>query len=376
MRFIILSALSALSLQGLAQKYYLFIGTYTGKGSKGIYVYRFDAATGKAEWVSNTDSVSNPSFLALSANGKYLYAVNENGGSEPGEVSAFSFDKAHGRLKLLNRQPSGGDHPCYITVTRNNKWVVAGNYTGGNLSIFPVEASGRLKPYAQLVQHSGSGPNPDRQEKAHVHATVLSPSEDRLLVPDLGMDKVVVYPFRPASGKPLDTLRRSSAVSKPGSGPRHLAFHPNGRFAYLMEEMSGTVAVYRYRQGKLEFVQRISSHPADFKGNMGSADIHLSPDGKFLYASNRGDANNIAIFSVNSSTGRLAGKGWQSTQGKTPRNFMIDPTGNYLLVANQQTNTVVIFKRNPATGLLRDTGHRIEVPNPVCLVMGGEAFSR
>lgn len=370
MRFIILSALSALSLQGFVQKYYLFIGTYTGKGSKGIYVYRFDAATGKAEWVSNTDSVSNPSFLALSASGKYLYAVNENGGSEPGEVSSFSFDKANGRLKLLNRQPSGGDHPCYITVTRNNKWVIAGNYTGGNFSVFPVDANGRLRPYAQLVQHRGSSANPDRQEKAHVHATVLSPSEDRLLVPDLGMDKVMVYPFRPASARPLDTLQRSSAVSKPGNGPRHLTFHPNGRFAYLMEEMSGTVAVYRYRQGKLEFVQRISSHPSDFKGNMGSADIHLSPDGKFLYASNRGDANNIAIFSVNSSTGRLANKGWQSTQGKTPRNFMIDPTGNYLLVANQQTNTVVIFKRNPATGLLRDTGNRIEVPNPVCLVMG------
>lgn len=370
MRFILLSALSALSFQGFAQTYHLFIGTYTDKGSKGIYVYRFDAATGKAQWVSNTDSISNPSFLALSANGKYLYAVNENGGSVPGEVSAFSFDRTSGRLKLLNRQPSGGDHPCYISVTKNNRWVIAGNYTGGNFSVFPVERNGWLRPYAQLVQHNGSGADPERQEKAHVHATVLSPLEDRLLVSDLGTDKVVIYPFRPESGKPLDTLSGSSASSQPGSGPRHLAFHPNGRFAYLMEEMSGTVAVYRYRGGKLEPVQRISSHPADFKGAIGSADIHMSPDGKFLYASNRGDANNIAVFSVNASTGKLANKGWQSTQGKGPRNFTIDPTGNYLLVANQQTNTVVIFKRNPTTGLLRDTGHRIEVPNPVCLILG------
>jgi 6-phosphogluconolactonase len=368
MRLILLSTLSALSMCGLAQEYHLFIGTYTGNGSKGIYVYSFNAATGRAALVSHTDSVSNPSFLTVSKDGRFVYSVNENSGEEA-RVSAFSFSKTSGKLRLINQQPSGGDHPCYITVTKDNKWVIAGNYTGGNLSVFPVQKDGSLKPSAQLVQHRGSGTNPQRQEKAHVHATVLSPKEDYLLTPDLGIDKVMVYPFRAAARQPIDTVRRTSAASKPGSGPRHITFHPNGKFAYLMEEMGGTVAVYKFEKGRLTFVQRISSHPTGFKGDIGSADIHLSPDGKFLYASNRGEANSIAIYSVNSATGRLTSKGFQPTLGVKPRNFMIDPTGKYLLVANQETNAVVIFRRNAATGLLRDSGQRIEVPSPVCLAV-------
>jgi 6-phosphogluconolactonase len=369
MRIYILTMLLLSSLITSAQKYHLFIGTYTDKGSKGIYVYEFDAATGKAKQVSHTDSISNPSYLAISANGRYVYAVNETGGPEGGGVSAFSFNRGTGRLSFMNRQPSGGDHPCYISVTKNNKWVVVGNYTGGNVAVLPVSGNGSLQPMTQLVQHQGTGPDKGRQEKAHVHAAVLSKTEDRLFVPDLGIDQVMVYPFRQQRRQPVDTIAAARATSESGSGPRHLRFHPNGKFAYLVEELTGTVTVYSYNNGRLKKLQRISSHPSDYKGSIGSADIHVSPDGRFVYASNRGDANNLAIYSVHPATGLLTLKGFQGTLGLTPRNFMIEPSGKFLLVANQNSDQVVVFRRNAVTGLLRDTGERISVSRPVCLQM-------
>ena len=352
-----------------AQSYRLLVGTYTnGGGSKGIYVYDFNAATGEAKWLSNTNGdVSNPSYLAVSTNGKYVYAVNENGGNKPGEVSAFSFNKKSGELLFINKQSSGGDHPCYVTLTKNGKWAIVGNYSGGNFSVFPVKPDGSLEPYKQLIQHSGSSVNEQRQKKPHVHATVLSQKEDYLFVPDLGIDKVMIYPFNTAKQTPLDTTKPSFAAAAPGNGPRHFEIHPGGKYAYLMEELSGTVAVYQYHKGQLKFIQRISSHPEDYKGSIGSADIHVSPDGKFLYASNRGDANTLAIFSIGAD-GKLTSKGFQSVMGSSPRNFMIDSTGKYLLVANQNSNNIVVFKRDKTTGLLTETT-QIQVPNPVCLKM-------
>jgi 6-phosphogluconolactonase len=356
------------SLPGIAQEYFLFIGTYTGSGSKGIYVYRFDAATGTAQWVNNTDSAANPSFLALAPDGKHLYAVNETGGDQPGHASAYAFDRATGALTFLNTQPTGGDHPCYVSVEKSGRWAMVGNYSGGNLTAFPIRSDGTLKPYAQLVQHTGTGAIKERQERAHVHAAVFSPDQRYLFSPDLGTDKLMIYRFNAASKEPLQPAKVPFAKSTPGSGPRHFRFSPNKKFAYLIEELSGTVAAYAYKNGTLTFLQRISTHPADYTGAKGSADIHLSPDGKFLYASNRGDANSIAVFSVVAS-GRLQLKGIQSTMGVHPRNFMIDPTGQYLLVANALSDGVVIFRRSPKTGLLRDTGQRIGVPKPVCLQM-------
>lgn len=366
MRLLLSLCLSLFAAAAQAQELYLFAGTYTDRGSKGIYVYRFNTRTGQAVWVSNTDSVANPSYLTIAPGGRFVYAVNETGGSQPGGVSAFSFDRATGRLTFLNRQPSGGDHPCHITTDRQGKWVVVGNYTGGNLSALPIRADGALQPPTQLVQHSGSSINAARQEKAHVHAAVLSPDQQYLFSPDLGTDKVMAYRFLPNTQKPLQPAQPPFAASAPGSGPRHFTFHPRQKRAYLMEELSGTVAVFSYNNGQLAFLQRIDAHPAGYTGARGSADIHLSPDGKFLYASNRGDANSIAIFSV-LADGRLKWKGHQPSLGIAPRNFVIDPTGNYLLVANQQTNNIVIFRRNRQTGLLQDTGQQIEVPNPVCL---------
>ena len=351
-----------------AQEYFLVIGTYTSGKSEGIYVYRFNTKTGSAEYVSTATGISNPSYLATSPSGKYIYAVNENGNQAQGEISAFSFDQTNGTLQHLNKQVSG-DHPCYVTVHASGKWVIAGNYTGGNLAAFPVNTNGSLKPYAQSVQHKGKSVNTKRQEKPHVHATVFSPDNKYLLVPDLGIDKVMNYRFNKESIKPLSAAAVPYIKSEPGSGPRHLEFHPNKKFLYVIAELTGKVAAYRYQDGKYTLLQLISSHSDDYTGTKGSADIHVSPDGNFLYASNRGDANDIAIFSIDKKTGKLKTIGFQSTLGKTPRNFMIDPTGQYLLVANQQSDNIIIFKRDALTGLLTETGNKIEVPNPVCLKM-------
>ena len=357
------------SVQSFSQDYFLFVGTYTGSGSKGIYVYQFNALTGETRWVSNTDSssASNPSYLAVSQNGKFVYAVHEDGDQKNGNIAAYSFNRTTGKLNLINKQLSGGDHPCYVSVSNNNKWVAVANYTGGSAAVFAVNTDGSLKAGPQVMQHKGNSVVPQRQDKPHVHSTVFSPKEDYLFASDLGTDKVVVYKFNAAAKKPLAEV--AFAASAPGSGPRHLTFHPNKKFAYLVEELSGTVAGYQFSDGKLNFVQRIATHPEDYKGNIGSADIHISPDGRFLYASNRGDENTITIFSVNPVTGKLSLAGFQPTLGRTPRNFMIDPSGNFLLVANQNTDNIVIFRRNKNTGLLTPTGAEIKVPKPVCLKM-------
>ena len=219
MRLFLFFSLLIFSFQGTAQEYFLFVGTYTNNGSKGIYVYKFNAATGEAKWVSNTDSAANPSYLSLSPGGKYVYAVYEEGGQKNGQVSAYAFDRATGRLRFLNQQPTGGDHPCYVSNTRDNKWVAVANYTGGNFSVFPVHADGSLKPAVQTIQHEGSGANKARQAKPHVHAAVFSPKDDYLFVPDLGIDKVKVYKFSPSVSEPLKPAEPAFAASEAGAVP-------------------------------------------------------------------------------------------------------------------------------------------------------------
>ncbi len=357
------------SISSMSQNFYLFAGTYTGTGSKGIYVYRFNAATGKASLLSNTDSVINPSYLTISPDAKYVYAVNETHGENPGSVSSFSFDKRNAKLSLISKQLTGGDDPCYVTLNQSGKWLIVANYSGGSTSVFPVIRNGHLKPYVQLLQDSGSSINKDRQEKAHVHATVFSPDQNFLFTPDLGMDKIMIYNFYPSLKKPLTPAKPSSEKMVEGEGPRHFVFHPNTKFAYVINELTGSAGVYNYNKGKLEKIQNIKTHPEDYKGVIGSADIHVSPDGRFLYVSNRGDENTITILSIDANTGRLKLKGYQASLGKTPRNFTIDPTGNYLLVANQESDNIVIFRRNKKTGLLKETGNQLHVPKPVCLQM-------
>lgn len=374
MRYSLLTLLLVLYFSGFSQKYYLFVGTYTegspaSQGSKGIYVYRFDAATGDATPVS-TAMTDNPSYLAVAPGGKFLYSVNETHGAEPGGVSAFSFDKATGKLTFIDKQASGGADPCYISVDAARKWALVANYSGGSLSALPIAADGSLHPLTELIQHTGTGPVKDRQEKAHVHSTILSPDQRYLVVADLGMDQLSVLRFNPSATKtPLTAASDSIVKIQPGYGPRHTAFSPGKPYAYAINELSGMVDAFHYANGKFTLIQAISAHPAGYTGQIGSADIHISPDSRFLYASNRGDANNIAIFSIDAATGKLTWKGAVSTQGKTPRNFVIDPTGHWLLTANQNGSNVVIFKINIQTGMLTPTGKQLSIPSPVCLKM-------
>lgn len=348
-----------------AQEYYLLIGTYDSPKSEGIYVYRFNSSDGSAQAVSHIKT-SNPSYLAVAPDQQYVYAVHENANNgKGGEVAAFQFNNQNGNLSFLNQLPTGGDHPCYVETDKTGKWVFAGNYTSGSLSVMQVGKDGLLQTLSSVKQHSGSGPNEARQAGPHVHCTYISPDNRFLFVPDLGIDKVMIYQFDVVTGK-LTAGKQPFAASLPGAGPRHFVIHPNNRYAYLMEELSGHVIGYRYANGKLKTIQRISSMPSGDSSFPGSADIHVSADGKFLYASNRGTSNTIAIFSIGKK-GKLTLAGHQSTLGNGPRNFNFDPTGKFLLVGNQNSDEVVIFSRNPDTGLLTDTGKRINIGKPVCI---------
>jgi 6-phosphogluconolactonase len=373
MRLLLVSSILLLSLSGMAQHDYLFIGTYTldGKnapnGSKGIYVYDFDLATGDAKPVSTVDA-DNPSYLALSPKGDFLYAANETGGDKPGGVSAFAFDKTTGTLKFLDKQSSGGQSPCYVSVDARRKWVMVANYSGGSLAALPIQTDGSVGAITEFIQHTGTGPNAARQDRAHVHSATFSPDEHFLLVADLGMDKLSVYRFYPnAPVYPLTSPDDSVVTIAPGSGPRHISFYPGKPWVYLLNEMGGAVDAFHYSDGKLSPFQHISSHPEGFSGTMGSADIHVAPGGKFLYASNRGDANSLAIYAIDTTSGMLSLKGFQSVLGTTPRNFIIDPTGHWLLAANQNSNNIVIFTIDQETGLLKATGKQLQIPAPVCL---------
>jgi 6-phosphogluconolactonase len=367
MKPILLISFLMLAMAASAQKYYLLIGTYTTGTSKGIYVYRFDDSTGKAEQVSVADGVDNPSYLTLSADGQNVYAVNENGGKTAGAVSAFSFDTVSGQLHFINKQLSGGDYPCYVSIDRTKKWVIVANYGGGNLSAFPVNATGGLQAAAQTIQHEGVGYNPKRQEKAHAHSTFFTPDQEFLFCTDLGLDRIYSYDFHADQDQPLSPSRPPFTSTPKGSGPRHAAFSADHRYMYLLEELSGNVQVYAYDKGILKAVQTIASVIKDTSADKGSADIHLSPDGKFLYTSNRGITNNISIYEVHPSTGKLKFLGVQDAGGVMPRNFSIDPSGRFLLVANQKSANVVVFKRDAHTGLLTPTGVQIQVDQPVCL---------
>jgi 6-phosphogluconolactonase len=344
------------------KKYYLLAGTYTQGKSTGIYVYDFDSRTGSARVVDSVRT-ANPSYLEVAPNQHDIYAVNEN---NDGEIKAFSFNNSNGHLRPLNTQPSMGANPCYVTIDRTGKWAFVGNYSSGTLAELPIRSDGTLGAPAKQVAHQGHGVNKDRQEGPHVHATVLAPDNQWLFVPDLGIDTLKAYSFDAKTGA-LQSSKARSVKLPDGAGPRHFVFHPNGKWAYLVQEMGGKVTVFNYSKGTLTNIQSISTLPKDFTGSFTSADIHVSPDGRFLYASNRDVSNTIAIFRINQQVGRLTAIGHQSTLGRTPRNFNFDPSGNYLLVANQNTDDVVIFSIDHRTGLLHDTGNRIQVGNPVCL---------
>jgi 6-phosphogluconolactonase len=343
---------------------YFVAGTYTGGKSTGIYLYAFNKKKGAATLIDSIRT-SNPSYLAVSEDSRFVYAVNEdNAESGGGKVSAFAINLKRGKLRLLNQQSSMGDHPCYVSIDHTGKWLAAGNYSSGSVALFPINTDGSLGKAVAVSTHSGHGANPARQASAHVHAAVFSPDNQYLFVPDLGMDQVVVYQFDEAHG----SIRKDAGIKMPaGTGPRHLDFHPNGKWAYLVQELSGNITAFNYQKGRMDPIQTVSTLPIGFKGSFTAADIHVAPDGKFLYASVRDSANILSIFSIDQQSGKLSVVGFQPVLGKTPRNFSIDPSGDYLLVANQNSNDIVTFRINHKTGLLQGTGERIYIPLPVCI---------
>lgn len=347
------------------KSFFLIIGTYSSNGKNdGIYVYDFNTLTGDNSLKSKVAGEENPSFLAISHDGRFLYSANE---VKNGNISSFKFDKVTGELSFLNRVSSGGDSPCFVEVDGTNKYLFTGNYGSGTLSAIPINSDGTLRTDIQSIKHEGSSIDKSRQQSPHVHSTFLAPDNKYLFVPDLGTDKVNIYSFdlkKPT--QPLTPSDPSFIAVKPGSGPRHLAFHPNAKSVYLIHEMEGMVTAFDYKAGKLTEKQAITMLSQGVSGKAGAADIHVSPDGKFLYASNLGNANELVIYSIKKN-GTLEFKDTQSTLGKTPRNFVIDPTGNFLLVANQGSNEIVIFSRDKKTGLLTATGKKIQVSKPVCL---------
>ncbi len=345
--------------------HYLIVGTYTKTQNKGFFVYKFDTKTGKLSFESNTEGIKNPSFVTLNNQATKLYSVSEG---TTGQVSAFDFDNKSGKLTFINSQETKSPGPCHVTLTKDNKFLISANYSGGSLSVFPVLNDGSLAPLVQLVQHTGSSIDPNgRQKSAHAHSTTNSPDGSYLYAADLGTDKIFGYRYNASANEPLQPAEQTFVTAKPGSGPRHFTFNKKGDLVYSVEELSGTVAVYTYINEALTEIQRVNMNTEDFKGENGAADIHLSRDGKFLYATNRGTVDEIVIFSVDSKSGKITRIGSQSSMGKHPRNFAIDPSDKFLLVANQHTDNIVVFERNQKTGLLTPTGETLTVGAPVCL---------
>lgn len=346
-------------------KYNMLIGTNTVSGkSEGIYVYEFDAKTGALTYKNKATGIKSPGYLAISADNKYVYSVSSE---NDGMIYAYKYEAASGKLTYLNKRPSGGVNPCYVSTDATGKLVFAANYTGGSLAAIPVNADGSLSDKIQVIQHEGGSIDLKRQDRPHVHSVILSPDNKFLFAQDLGTDKIYIYKINFGSNTPLTPAKQATVGVTPGSGPRHLAFSPNGKFAYVIGEMSGLVHAYEYNSGKLKWLQDTRIVGVDFTGEMGGADIHVSPDGKFLYTSNRGTANNIVIHVIDPKKGTLKLVARHTTMGQHPRNFTIDPTGNFLLVANQYTDDVFVFVRDAITGLITPNGTRLPIGAPMFL---------
>jgi len=356
-------------------RYLLFVGTYTEKESKGIYAYRFDLASSVLTPLGIAAEAINPSFLAIDPNHRFLYAVNEvqkYKDANSGVVSAFSIDsqkgdRQTGKLKLLNAVASRGADPCYIAFDKTGKYALVANYTGGSVAVFPVQTDGHIAESSAFVQHAGSSINRERQEGPHAHWIETTPDNRFAIAVDLGLDELLIYRFDAKNGS-LTPNNPPYAKLDPGAGPRHLAFHPNGKFVYVVNELQSSITAFAYdaSHGGLRKLKTVSTLPKTFSGSNDTAEIKVHPSGKFLFASNRGH-DTIAVFSIDSKTGTLTLADHFSTQGKTPRNFEIDPSGKFLFVANQDTNNIAVFQIDSNTGRLTVTKRTIQVPSPVCL---------
>ncbi len=346
----------------------LYIGTFSDRGSKGIYILGFDRTQGKLTELQTVADGEGPSFMAVHPNGRYLYVVYGKGLSpkdQNGSVTTYQIDAATGALTRLNEQSSEGKGPCHVSVDPKGRYAYVSNYGSGNLAVYPIGKDGQLGPAADVVQHEGKGGDPGRQQGPHMHSVVPAPDGKFIYASDLGIDKVMIYQVDAKTGK-LKAASQPFGANKPGSGPRHLALHPNGKFAYSAEELTSTVASFRVDKatGSLTSLETVSMLLADFTGKSYAADIHFSPDGKFLYASNRGH-DSLVIYAVDAQTGKLTLVGHELTRGKHPRNFRMDAKGEYVFVANRDNDNVVVFKRDAATGKLTSTGEEAKVPAAV-----------
>jgi 6-phosphogluconolactonase len=355
----------------------LYIGTYTGKKSKGIYSARFDSDTGKLSAPELAAETKNPSFLALHPNGRVLYAVGEIDdfqGMKTGAVSAFSIDGQSGKLSLLNQKPSGGGGPCHLCIDKTGKCMLVANYGSGHFAALPVKDDGKLGAPREIIRFNGSSINRERQSGPHAHFVNFDPWNKFALGCDLGLDKVCVWKIEQGATNGGKLILKYPALIKPGSGPRHLAFHPSEPFVYLINEMAATITVFAYDWDTpaLRELQTISMLPEKFEGFKSGAEIQVHPLGKFVYGSNRGH-NSIAVFSVDGKSGKLTLVQHQGTQGKTPRHFAIDPTGKWLLAENQDSDNIVIFRIDQETGKLSATGEKVEVGSPVCIQFVSES---
>ena len=354
---------------GFAGEFLVYFGTYTGAKSKGIYVSRFDPATGKLSAPELAAETRNPSFLALHPGGSFLYAVGE--ANHAGTVSAFSLDRQTGKLTLLNQQASAGSGPCHLSVDATGKCLLVANYNSGSIAALPIHADGSLGEAATTIQHTGSSVNPQRQAGPHAHFICPSPDNRFALNCDLGLDQVLVYRLDPDAAKLVPDDPQFATVA-PGAGPRHLTFSPDGKFVYVINEIGSTISTFSYNptNAAMTEVQTLSTLPKDFSTNNTAAEIAMHPSGKFLYGSNRGH-DSIAVFAVDRKSGRLTLVEHQSSQGRTPRHIAIDPTGRWLLAENQDSDSVIVFAIDPDTGKLKPAGQSLTIGSPVCAVFVG-----
>lgn len=361
----------------MADPMYIYVGTYTRSlphvqaKSEGIYLLQMDPTSGALTMAGKTTGVENPSYLTIHPNGRYLYAVNEvgdfGGKENSGAVSAFAIDPASGALTFLNQEATDGAAPCHLNVDATGRYLLTANYSGGSVAVHPIKRDGSLGKLNDFVQHAGSSVNEQRQKEPHAHSFTLAPDNRFAYCADLGTDKVVIYAFDSEQGK-LSPAPQAWVRVHPGAGPRHFDFHPNGRYAYSINELDSTMTVFAYEMstGRLTELQSVPTLPAGFDGRSHCADIHVHPSGNFVYGSNRGH-DSIAIFAIDQSSGLVNTVGHEATQGKIPRNFVIDPTGTFLLAANQNTDSVVVFRIDQQRGHLTPTGQMLDVPTPVCL---------
>lgn len=355
----------------------VFVGTYTrpeahvkAASGKGIYIYELNRASGALTFLSLADNIDSPTFLALAPDGRQLYAASEVSKLPEGDLVAYAIDAGAGTLAYINKQPTHGGSPAYVSVEHSGRYAFAANYGGSkSVAMFPIRADGGLEPACDTVQHHGSGVNAERQDGPHPHCAVIDPSNTFLLVADLGIDRILCYRIDFEAGRLVASDPPGVSI-EPGAGPRHLAFHPNGRFLYLISELKSTVTALTFdsASGRMNVLQTIPMLPEGFSGQSHGAEIKVHPSGRFVYASNRGH-DSIVAYAVDPQTGALSHIGHQSTKGQTPRNFNIDPGGAFLLAANQDSGTIATFRIDPDSGALVDTGIITESPTPVCIQM-------